>query len=282
MVSTGSGMPRARTLAAVLRQLRVRAGLSQRQVAEELGVVHTTVGRWEKGESVPDAETVSALLVILKVTGDEREEVMALARGSAETDWLASGPSGISQQLAGVMECERTTRKATTWSPLVMPGVLQTIEYARMIFSGANLDPTDIDTRALLRMGRRDAFTRSEPAELHALIAEPVIHGGIGGPKVMAGMLRHLLAMGAHDNITIQLVGMTGEWHPGHAGGFTIYDFDLQPSIVYIEALKSGSFLVGADVEVFKTAAEQIRRVAMSPEESAGLIADVLSTLENT
>lgn len=278
MASSSSGMPRARTLAAALREARAASGLSQRAVAQELGLAHTTIGRWESGETVPTAEDVSAELVVLKVTGDRRERILALARDSAESDWLVSGPPGISQQLAGVMECERTTIHVTSFYPSVVPGALQTSEYARAMISSDRLSPAEIDTRVVLRMGRRDTFTRSKPAQLLALIGEPAIRGGIGGNEIMVGQLSHLLAMSKIDTITLQVVSMAGEWHPGHAGNFVRYDFEDQPSIVYLEEYRSGAFLIDTDVvEDYKIAADQIRRVAMSPEDSAELIADVLN-----
>jgi hypothetical protein len=124
---------------------------------------------------------------------------------------------------------------------------------------------------------------RPEPAELDILIAEPVIHGGIGGPKVMRDQLRHLLAMGKLDPITVRLVALDGEWHPGHSGPFLLYKFGIQSPIVYLEHHRSGAFLGDeADVAAYESAVDVIRREAMSPEESADRIADVLSEMEKT
>jgi transcriptional regulator with XRE-family HTH domain len=283
MGNSSLGMPRTRTLAAALRQARKTKGLTLRAVAQQVGVVHTTIGRWEKGGSLPDPLQVSALLAALEVTGVEREEIMALAQDSAESDWLAAGPSGISKQLAGVMECERTALHIIDWSPLVIPGVLQTSDYARAIIGRSKLTQNEVSTQVTLRMGRRDVFMRPEPAELMIMIAEPVIRGGIGGPKVMRDQLRHLLAMSKLDAITLRLADIAGEWHPGHAGPFIHYTFGIQPPIVYLEHHRSGAFLVDeADVAEYESAAGEIRRVTMSPEESAEHIAKVLTEMEKS
>jgi transcriptional regulator with XRE-family HTH domain len=275
-------MPRARTLGAALRHARKRTGLSLRDVSQQLGLAHSTVGRWESGDSMPAEQDVTALLAVLNVGDAERDQIVALVFESSETDWLVSGPPGISQQLAGVMECERTATNITEWSPLLMPGFLQIGDYARAIISrglGEN-DPT-VETLVMLRMGRRDVFMRPEPAELETLIAEPVIHGGIGGPKVMRDQLRHLLAMSKLDPITVRLVDIGGEWHPGHSGPFIFYKFGIQSPVVYLEHYRSGAFLGDeADVTAYESAVDQIRRAAMSPEESADRIADVLAEME--
>jgi transcriptional regulator with XRE-family HTH domain len=275
-------MPRARTLGAALRQARKRTTMSLRDVSHQLGLAHSTVGRWESGDSMPAEKDVAALLAVLNVDGAERDEILALVADSSETDWLVSGPQGISKQLAGVMECERTATSITEWSPLLIPGFLQTNAYARAIISrGLGEGDPAVETLVMLRMGRRDVFMRPEPAELEALIAEPVIHGGFGGPKAMRDQLRHLLAMSKLDPITVRLVKIDGEWHPGHMGPFIVYRFGIQPPIAYLEHYRSGAFLGDeADTAAYETAVDQIRSVAMSPEESMDRINDVLTEME--
>jgi transcriptional regulator with XRE-family HTH domain len=281
MGSSSPGMPRARTVAAALLHARKAAGLSQREVAHRLGVAHTTIGRWEGGDTMPSPADMSALMTAFDIVGTERDQILALVLDSPETDWLASGPPGIAQQLAGVMECERTARHITEWSPMVVPGFLQTGNYARAVIGrGRESDPA-IETLVMLRMGRRDVFMRPEPAELEALIAEPVIHGGIGGPKVMRDQLRHLHAMSKLDPVTVRLVNIGGEWHPGHSGPFIYYKFGIQSPVVYLEHHRSGAFLGDeADVAAYESAVDQIRQEAMSPEESADRIAQALTEME--
>jgi transcriptional regulator with XRE-family HTH domain len=276
-----SGMSRARTLGAALRHARKLSSLSLRDVSHQLGLAHSTVGRWESGDSMPAEDDVVALLTVLHVGGAERDEIVALVRDSVQTGWLAAGPPGMSQQLAGLMECERTARHVTDWAPLVVPGILQTSDYARAIIGrGRDGDP-EVETLVMLRMGRRDVFMRPEPAEFEALIAEPVLHGGIGGSKVMRDQLRHLLVMGELDAITVRLVDMAGDWHAGHSGPFLLYKFGIRSPIVYLEHHRSGAFLGDeADVAAYESAVDMIRRAAMSPGESAGRIAEVLTEME--
>src|SRR5688572_12137361 len=114
------GMPRARTVAAALLHARKAARMSQRDVAHRLGVAHTTIGRWESGDSTPSAADVSAVLELLNVVGREREQIMSLVLDSPDADWLASGPRGGPQQRAGIIECERTANHIIDWAPLVV------------------------------------------------------------------------------------------------------------------------------------------------------------------
>src|SRR6266545_2967775 len=155
MVST-AGTPRARTLAAMLKAAREDRGVGKRDLARQLGRTHPTISRWESGETAVSAEDASAYLACLGVVGDERERILALARGHDEDDWLAPGPPGISQQLAGVMDCERTAIRITEFAPLGIPGVMQTSEYARVVIGIDDLPRADIETRVMARLARRD------------------------------------------------------------------------------------------------------------------------------
>ncbi len=132
----------------------------------------------------------------------------------------------------------------------------------------------------MMRMARQSALTRLKPLELHAVIGFPAIYGRIGGPRVMAAQLAHINQMGGrkHRHITIQAfdIAASEEWTPAHAGPFTIYEFPDMDPVVYLEHHRSGAFLTDKDVSAYKAAAETIRRVAMSSEETKELIASVI------
>lgn len=277
----------ANALGAALQAARERAKVSQRKVGEALGRSHTTISRWESGEIVPSIEDVAAFLAVIGVTGDERDRILALARASEDTDWLISGPTGISPQLAAVMHYERTATRIFEYSPLGIPGLLQTPDIANAIVSrsSASISRDEIEGRVMVRMHRQAALTRLDPVELCAVIGYHAIHGRLGGHRVMAAQLRHLTEMGERSNVTIQAydVAAAEEWNPGHAGQFVLYEFAQLAPVVYLEHHRSGAFLVDEkDVAAYQAAAEIIRRVAMSPDETAGLIASVIPSMETT
>lgn len=278
--------PRARTLAAALREARDGAGISARELSRRMEVANSTVSRWEKGQIVPGAADVAKLLTCLGIDGVDRERILSIARDTIADDWLTSGPTGISRQLAGIMECERTARHVIDWAPLLLPGMLQTSNYARAIMEAqGTLSPGEAETRVMMRMARREAFTRRrDPTQLVALIGEPAIRGGIGGSAVMADQLRQLLDFVALDNITIQVVDVSGEWHPGHLGPFILYEFgEGRRPIAYLEHHRSGAFLVDDnDIRDYQAAVEIIRGAGMSQEDSLVLIADLIKTMEAT
>lgn len=271
---------RARSLGAALRDVRERSTLSARTVAARLGVAHTTVSRWESGAANPTIEQVRKYLDAVESDSGERARILKLAAGHEDTDWLISGPAGINPQLAAVMDYERTATRIFEWAPLIVPGLLQIEDYAAAIVSrsSASIEPRETRNRVMMRMARQSALTRLDPTELHAVIGTPAIHGRIGGSRVMAAQLGHLIRMSERSNVTIQAYDPSAaeEWTPAHAGPFIIYEFaDVDP-VVYLEHHRSGAFLTDKDVAAYKAAADIIRRVAMNPEESAEFIASVI------
>src|SRR5699024_1622081 len=104
-----------------------------RNLARNIGISHTLVSQWENGHRFPKVEDVSALLTGLGVEAEERDRIVGLARNVGNSDWLTSGVPGMSQQMAGMLECERSAAMITDWAPLLIPGLLQTSDYARAI-----------------------------------------------------------------------------------------------------------------------------------------------------
>jgi hypothetical protein len=277
---------RARSLKAALRAALEASGMSAREAAEALGVPRMRVHRWlADDEPAPDAEDTASFLACINITGDERDRILTLAR-RPDVDWLVSGPPGINPQLASVLELERYAVRITEWQPLIWPGLLQASGYARALFSASGyLNDTEAEASVMMRIARRDALTRRNPIEYTALVGLPAVHGMVGDADVMAEQLSHVRGVAALDNVTIQLVDLARGWTPGHAGAFILYEFESMPAAVHIEHYRSG-VVIGdeADVAAYKTAAETIRRAAMSPEQSVGLIADAIpnSNVETT
>lgn len=273
--------PRVRALSAALKQIRTDKGVGQRELARMLGIQHANISFWESGKRIPDVTDVAAILAKLDVTGPERERILDLARHATEPNWLTAGVPGMSPGLAGVLDCERTASTITDWSPLVLPGLLHTSDYARALLS-AGLPANEAEPRVMMRMARRDVLIRSQPANMIALIHERALEEVMGSPTVQVDQLRHVLTMAERPNVTIQVVQSGQGWHPGMAGPFILFDFPGSPSIVHIEHHRSSAFLYDeADVQDYKAAAEAIRSVAMSPEESLELIAGTITKLES-
>lgn len=282
-MAANTDSPGARILAGSLRRAREASGMSLRDVGRRVGISYSVISYWENAQRVPRLEDVASFLTAVGVTGDERESILDVARDAENPDYLAVGVPGMSQQLNGVMECERTASTITDWSPLLIPGLLQTSCYARAIIGASEEPRQQVEHRVTVRAGRRDALTRKASVRLDALIGESALRQSIGGAAVMAEQLHHLMEATELANVTIRVVPAHGDWHPGLMGPFVLYEFNTAPAIVHLEHHRSGVFLFDQDdIAQYKIAAATIRREALSIDQSAVLIAEITDRTGST
>src|SRR5882672_1845936 len=172
-------------------------------LGEELQVARTTVTRMEGGYTVPGFLLARTLLEIYKATPAERvkaEQLRAAAKASmARIEHVAN----MVEQYRTFRRDEADAQRARTLDAVVIPGFLQTADYAAEVWrSGRRLMPAGDDTEAAAeRRSRQELLTRQDnPLELHALIDEAALRRMIGGPEIMAAQLDHLLATSARPN----------------------------------------------------------------------------------
>lgn len=278
-MSVNSGGRASRELAAGLRDLRERAGLTTRGLAEAINASSANVSNWERAERLPSEERLVEIFDATHATEDERERLLSLRRQADGPGKLVAGTPTIGAQLHQLIEYEQVARHITDVAPLVIPGLLQISDYARATLRQRQ----DIDTRITLRMGRADVIKRKrQPAELLALIDSEVLVRPVAPPQVMADQLRHLLTMAEHSNVTIQLVSSTTPGYtPLLAGSFILFEFATATPVVHLEHYEASAFLWHEEeVQGFSVAAEKIRQIAMTPEDTAAAIAEILDGME--
>jgi hypothetical protein len=250
-------------------------------MAESLGFRHPTVSRWETGEREPRPEDVAAYMVAIGAPADLREKLVELARGTGQRPMLES-----KGQYAAMLEIERTALDLVHIAPALMPGMLQTPDYARAIYVEGGVAPDLIDTRVAVRIGRQAALTRRAPLSYRAFIWEPALHAEVGGPEVLHDQLHHLITMSDRPNIVIRIIPMRAPWNPGWEGPFSVATFPdtvERGPVVQLENKVSALYLDSpAEVAPYQKDAARAEEVAISPEESAELIASVINSKETT
>lgn len=270
-----------RELANGLRALRDRSGKTTRALGEEIGASASNISNWERAERLLSEERLVQLLDALPASDDERERLLGLRRQADGPGQLVSGTPSIGEQLVRLVEYEQTARRITDVAPLVIPGLLQTSDYARATLGQLR----DIETRIALRVGRRDVLMRSrQPAELVALIDSEVLVRPIAPTPVMADQLHHLLEMAERPNITIQLVSSTrAGYNPMLAGPFILLEFATATPVVHLEHHRASATLwEEKDVAEFVQAAKEVHDIAMTPARSAEVIAEIVNGMETT
>lgn len=170
------------------------------------------------------------------------------------------------------------------FEPVVIPGLLQTEEYARQTFRGGprELDHEEVERRVQVRMERQRILATEDRPRLWAMIDEAAIRRVTGSPRTMREQLHHLSESAKQGKTTIQVVPFYAGAHAGTTGPFVILDFPEQsdPAVVYVETLAGDIYLEEhADVSRYSIAFDRLRAAALHPDDSARLIEQAADAL---
>ncbi|HEV2639412.1 MAG TPA: helix-turn-helix transcriptional regulator [Actinocrinis sp.] len=279
MAERVSPVVRGRRLAAELRRLRGAAGLNIDQVAARLECSTAKVSRFENGQVTVRIQDARDLLDLYGVTGARREDLLALVRQSRAQAWWHEYAGMIPVATQTFIGLEDEAYRIQAYNMGLMPGLVQTERYAYEInFSSTDTSLEVVERQTRLRIGRQQILTRPDPALLHLVIDESVLHRQIGAPEVMAEQYRHLIAMSELGNITIQVLPFKAGAHQGAAYSYNIVSFadPADPKIVYVSLLGETLFRTDAEqVGRYNAAFEQAAAIAMDPDASVGFLASL-------
>jgi hypothetical protein len=159
----------------------------------------------------------------------------------------------------------------------MVPGLLQTEDYARALISGGpmELDATEVERRVEVRTTRQQALDRDERPQLWVIVDEAAIRRTVGGPAVMRGQLEALVTAADQARTTIQVVPYSAGAHPGQLGPFVILGFPepSEPEVVTMETV-GGNLYVDKpeEVRLYTTAFDHLRAVALSPGDTRAML----------
>jgi transcriptional regulator with XRE-family HTH domain len=182
------------------------------------------------------------------------------------------------------LDVEATAEAIRIWAPLIVPGIIQTEDYARAVLSGdAGATSEQVEERVIARMERQSILRRPKPPLLWVVIDEAVLHRPIGSPAVMSAQLTRLLEAGQTPRSTIQIVPLDTRSTAGLAGGFTIAQTHGVFDTAYVESAGVMSRVTDRpeDVSVLTYRYEGIRSEALSQRESLKLIEETLQRWTN-
>jgi transcriptional regulator with XRE-family HTH domain len=218
---------------AEVRRWRTAAGLSQEQLGQKVGYSGAQVGKVETSERAPSQDFAEGCDRAVPEACGLFLRLYQLARR-----WDGGYPSWFTQWV----EAERRASTLRTWQPLILPGLLQTPDYARALFlawRGSDSD-AELDQLVNARIERQAIFQPPNPPSLWAVIDEGVLRRRIGSAKVMREQLGHLIAVSERSKITVQVVPADVGAHVGLLGAFFIASFENAPGIVYLESPDEG------------------------------------------
>lgn len=278
MVSSNADTPRARALGAQLREARKDRGFTTRKLAELIGRNDSHISRWENGRLIPSPEDTATVLAVLGVSGGDRERLLELARDALDPNWIAPG---VDRQLAALTEYERTAKRMTNVEPLIIPGLLQTYDYARHIMTAFGNPRGEAEQRATLRVGRQHVLTDTPPTNLVAIIGEYALRYSVCPNDVMLAQLEHLLRNAELASVEIRIVPLATPTPAMLNGSWALLEFDRAKPVVHHEHFRSSATITEVkSVEKYRASVETLFEVAMSPDQSRELIAEVIKCEE--
>jgi transcriptional regulator with XRE-family HTH domain len=265
---------RRRRLGAELRKYREAAGLTIDHVAEQLDCSASKISRLETGQTGSSARDVRDMLTLYGVSGQELEDLMAVARETRQRGWWQPYGSVLTGAYVGFESAAELIR---SYEAQCVPGLLQTEEYARGVIQAAKDDAPEqeIENRVRVRLARAALLTHEEPATFWCVMDEAVLHRRVGGREVMKRQLEHMLAMAELPHVTVQVLPLEAGAHPGMDGSFVLLRFPDQadPDTVYVTMATGGVFQEKAEeLELYRQIFERLQAIALPPDASLALI----------
>jgi transcriptional regulator with XRE-family HTH domain len=284
---SGSTVPR-RQLGRYLRELRNKARLNVKAAAEALEWSETKIWRIETGQTSLRSHDVETMCRIYGAGNDLASALMALAKETKAKGWWHSYGDVIPAWLDVYISLEEAATALSIYQSDLVPGLLQTEDYARILIRTDHPELTDdeIERRVQLRIERQALLTRvTDPPGVGVVLNESVVRRPIGGEKVMADQLAHLLEASELPNVAIRLVPFARGMHHGVSSGpFLMLEFPIngtgmpnEPTTVYVEGLAGALYLDKPhEVERYEQAFNHIQRASLSEAATKKFIAEAV------
>ncbi|WP_030181731.1 helix-turn-helix domain-containing protein [Streptomyces violaceorubidus] len=273
---------RRRKLGAELRALRTTAGITSGEAARLVGWHQSKVSRIETGTSGAKPADVRLLLDAYGVHDEQLRGLLEMLARSEDAGgrnhWWHAYRGVLPPTYRDFISLESQASAMRTLETTVVPGLLQTPEYARAVTRAAveGMPAERLDTLVEVRLARQDVLRGEPPLELSAVLDEAVLRREVGGPGVMTRQLARLVEAARLPHVRLQVLPFAAGAHIGVTGPFVIFSFastsDLD--VVVLDHLTSSLHLDRKeDLEAYTEAFNALLIHALSPEDSLDFIA---------
>lgn len=301
------GVQRQR-IAAALRRARAKAGITQGQVAKAMDWSTATVIRVEAGTHKIRRVDLEELLRLYHVSNQLREVLLEVHEDSRrESPYAAFGPAADVPYLI-YLQYELSAYSVRNFEPILVPGLLQTEEYAQAVLEALEFkSPDKVEPLVDLRMTRQELLAGRQsppPPEMHFLLDEGVIRRHVGGPKVMRRQLERLKGYVQHNpQVTIQVIPRKhglyrlcrlpyvllelpgAEYDEETAGDFqelVLYVEEPLSQLIIHEDIPQGRTDLPSPPEYLEVFMELAASIATPPKETLALLDDAIRDLSST
>ncbi|MEV0462540.1 helix-turn-helix transcriptional regulator [Nocardia tengchongensis] len=282
-----STLPR-RQLGRYLRDWRIQAGLTIAEAAKLMEWGASTLQRLEKGNADRIRTIdIQELCRIYGIPAEIADGLKGLAQQAAVKSWWHSYGDLIPENFDVYVGLEASAQQLSCYQSELVPGLLQTSEYARALNHLGYPEETaaEVDRRVKLRMQRQAMITRRmHPAAVAMVLHESVLRRLVGGARVMAAQVRHLAELSTRTNVALRILPFAAGVPLGlSTGPFVILEFGsdskghpVEPPVVYVEGFTGDLYLERqGDVQRYRRAQEGLERCALDVQDSRNLLRQV-------
>ncbi|MGH3320567.1 MAG: helix-turn-helix domain-containing protein [Streptosporangiaceae bacterium] len=265
-------------LGAELRRLRLLAGLSGRKLAAHIGIGQASVSRIENAQAVPSLPEVMAWADAVGASEESRAVLVGLTESALNEveAWRTSQQAGMPALQADVAALEATAQTLRIFQPTIVPGLLQTAEYARQVFTASDVTGRGEYAPAVAARVERQQILYESGRVFEFVLTEPALRWRAGPPSVLRPQLDRVVTVSTLDNVSVGVIpiGTTTPVIPWV--GFNLYEnrTDDDRSFVTIETPHARVTVSDPeDVRIYQAHMGQLRRVAVWGDDARSLLA---------
>ncbi|MEV6844074.1 helix-turn-helix transcriptional regulator [Actinoplanes sp. NPDC051411] len=291
MSDLGSTVPR-RQVGRLMRQLREQAGVSLMAAAQELEFSRARMYRIENGEVPVRKHDVIAMCTVYQASSEMTEVLIGLAQESKSKGWWHAYGDVVPAWFELYVGMEQAADRLRSFAPSVIPGLLQTREYAEGVFREWIGDDDDaVENAVAVRLERQSLLSRNRPAapRLDVILDEGVLRRSVNDRHGMQKQLAHLVNVSTRPNVSVRVIPFAAGPHKAASSGqFTILNFPAvgtaspEPTTIYCESLTGALYLDKLnEVEAYESIWVALEAIALSQADSDDLIGAVLKESES-
>jgi transcriptional regulator with XRE-family HTH domain len=268
---------RSRELGDELRRVREKAGFNGSRLARKLGWSPSRISRMESGSRGASEVDVATFLAFCQVGGPERERIIALCKEVYSSTWLRPHGGALPDELRTLILHEATANRILEYDPLVVPGLLQTEDYARAVFHWSKRLPEDgIELHVRARMDRQTIFRRQQPPACTFFAPEQVLRTPVGGARVMNDQLLHLALVSARARCAIRVIPASAGPYGSLGGPFRLMEYADHRPVACVENHTSSLFLEERkDVAAYRATLDRLAELALDGGQSREFLASL-------
>jgi DNA-binding XRE family transcriptional regulator len=238
---------------------RERLGMSRAELGKVAHCSYSLVHKIERGDRVPALDFAETC-----------DRVFPHANGRFLRLWPLVLRYAFPPWFRRYVELEWTATVVRMFNPQLVPGLVQTPEYARAVLRTGR--PTNLEDLVTARSERQRVLTRDNPARLWLVLNEAVLRNTVGDPGIMRGQLTHLRGLAVNPIHRVQIIRDKGQHH-GWQSPFGLLSFNEGADVVHVDGFPKGYVLAEPDdVSTAQDAYDLLTAMAAPPDESAELI----------